>query len=93
MKVSQEQVLAWTENPVTIKLRNLVNEELQKIVETPSAACLRYGEPHMTHENLVRQDTEAKVLAFTSRALNGDWVYFGEEDYGDSEQIGDNPDT
>jgi len=78
-KVSKKQREEWTENPVTIRLRDLVNKEVKEIIETPAGACLRYGDPHATHENLIRQDVEVKTLAMIHEALNGDWGYFVDE--------------
>ena len=78
MKVSKKQILEWTENPVTIKLRDLVNNEIKEIAETPSADCLHYGDPNRTQEELVKQDVLAFVFVLMHEALDGDWDYFQE---------------
>jgi hypothetical protein len=76
LRVSPKQVEEWTENPVTLKLLELVNTELIEIVSTPSADCLHYGDPNKTHESLITQDVKAYTFATVRLALEGDWSYF-----------------
>ena len=77
-RVTENQRLEWTENPVTIELLKLINAQLIDLVSQPTANCLVYGEPDKTHENLVQQDMIAHMLAMFRFALEGDWDYFVE---------------
>lgn len=78
--INEKQKQEWTENPVTLDLLRLVKEELQEIVLTPATACLFYGEPNKTHENLVELDARESAFATLQLALEGDWDYFEEEE-------------
>jgi hypothetical protein len=80
LRVSPNQINEWTENPVTLKLLELVNEELTEIVSTPPAQCLHYGDPNKTQESLIMQDVKAFTFATIRLALEGDWEYFGESE-------------
>jgi len=77
-RINEKQILEWIENPVTLELLRLVNEELVEIVSTPTGSCLHYGDPYKTHEELVRMDTKAYTFATIQLALEGDWGYFKE---------------
>ena len=77
-KVSENQRIEWTENPVTIELLKLIDVKLIDLVSQPTANCLVYGEPDKTHENIVQQDKETHMLAMFRFALEGDWDYFME---------------
>jgi len=79
-RVSPKQVTEWTENPVTIALKDKVAIELQRIMDTPAGECLVHGRPNQTHENLVDLETRAHTWADLYIALEGDWDYFEELD-------------
>ena len=79
MRINQKQISEWSENPVTLELLKLVNEEIDNVVLTPSASCLHYGEPFKTQDNLVTQDVKVYVFAVLKLALEGDWEYFDDE--------------
>ena len=79
-RVSQKQILEWTENPVTLALVDKVSIELRKIMDTPAGECLVHGNPNHTHENLVNLETRAHAWADLYIALEGDWSYFEELD-------------
>jgi hypothetical protein len=53
MKVSDKQRKDWTENPVTIALRNLCKIEFNGIVMARPSDNLIRGEPQLTQENLI----------------------------------------
>ena len=77
-RVTENQRLEWTENPVTIELLKLIDAQLIELVSNPTANCLVYGDATKTHENLVQQDMIAHMLAMFRFALEGDWDYFVE---------------
>ncbi len=79
-RVSQKQILEWTENPVTLALLDKVSGELQNIMNTPAGECLVRGTPDQTHENLVRLEASAHAWAELYLALGGDWDFFEELD-------------
>lgn len=79
-QVSKEQIQDWTENPVTEYLAALLQEELERIQETPVVDTLVYGEPIKTHENLVNLEAREQAWSDLVMLLGGDWSYFEEEE-------------
>ena len=79
-RVSPKQREEWTENPVTLALKDKVAGELQDIMNTPAGECLVYGLPDQTHERLVRLEASAKAWSEIFLALGGDWDFFEELD-------------
>lgn len=78
--ISEKQKAEWTENPVTIELLKLIDNEIEEILLTPTGSCLHYGDPNKTHEDLIKQDIRAHTFATLSFALRGDWGYFEEQE-------------
>jgi len=74
--VTPEQIKEWTENPVTINAKFLVEEELKKVLNTPVLDVLVYGEPDKTHENVVGLETRGHTWLSLHEVLDGDWSYF-----------------
>ena len=79
-QISKQQVLEWTENPVTISLKLFVEKELEDIKQTSITECLCYSEPQKTQENLVELEARERVWADLAALLGGDWTYFEEDD-------------
>ena len=79
MRISQKQILEWSENPVTIRLKEEAEKEITEIQQMPTTDCLYLGEPQKTQENLI--ELEARMTAWMRwvEFLDGDWTYF--EDY------------
>lgn len=79
-QITKEQIIEWTESPVTEWLAHLLGKELESIQNTPVATALVYGDPTKTHENLV--ELEAREMAWRDLValLSGDWSYFEEEE-------------
>lgn len=80
MKISEEQIQEWTENPITEALIAAVQEEINEIQDTPITNCLFFGEPNKTHENLVNLESRGAVWREVLDVLKGDWSYFLEEE-------------
>ncbi len=73
MKVSEQQRTEWTENPVTIALRELYWIELESVRACSVTDCMVRGNPELTQENLIEQTCrELEYVAFIA-CLNGDW--------------------
>ena len=79
-KVSSEQIQAWTENPVTIELKNQVLFELERITETSPSEHLVRGEPQLSQENLIESLTKEFEWQTFAELLEGDWDVLEEED-------------
>ena len=79
MRISQKQILEWSENPVTIRLKEEAEKEITEIQQMPITDCLYLSEPQKTQENLI--ELEARMTAWMRwvEFLDGDWTYF--EDY------------
>ena len=80
MKITDQQIADWAENPVTLELLDLIDEEIKEILLTPAASCLALGNPQKTQENLIKLDVLAESFATLHMALEGDWSYFEEEE-------------
>lgn len=80
MSIKTEQVTEWTENPVTIALKELAESELQDIQDTPLTDCLISGHPDKTFENLIELEARERVWESWVAILSGDWDYFVEEE-------------
>ena len=79
-KVSSEQILEWTENPVTIELKNQVLFELERITETSPSEHLVRGEPQLSQENLIESLTKEFEWQEFVNLLTGHWGVFEEEE-------------
>ena len=79
MRISQKQLLEWSENPVTIRLKEEAEKELKEIQDTSLTDCLVSSEPQKTQENLIELEARERVWGYLSTLLEGDWTYF--EDY------------
>jgi hypothetical protein len=78
--ISKAQISEWTENPVTIALKEQIKLELQEIRETSPTGCLISGKPHKSHENLVELEARERVWEDIYALFDGDWTYFEEDD-------------
>ena len=73
MKVSEQQRQEWTENPVTIALKELYAKELENIDSGPDSDCLIRGEPQLTQENLIEKAARELEIFLFLDVLNGNW--------------------
>ena len=82
-QVTAEQIRDWTENPVTIELRKLVQEEIEGIQETTVTDCFFPGEPQKTQENLIELEARLSAWVLMDELLDGDWSYLEQEEIED----------
>ena len=78
--VTKDQIADWAENPVTIELLSLCEQELSDIRETSVVDCFYPGDPQKTQENLVELEARERFWESWIAALSGDWTYFEEEE-------------
>lgn len=71
-----EQVNDWTENPVTIYIKEQIELEIKTLQETPITEYLCAGDPQETQERMIESDTKARVWAELVDLLNGDMEMF-----------------
>jgi len=87
MKVSKEKISEWKENPVTLALKALVEDELAESKELSPSDCITRGDPQKTQENLVEiAAKELELQAFVD-FLDGDWSELVEDEDENSEEI------
>jgi hypothetical protein len=79
-QINKQQIEDWTENPVTIELRKLVEGDLEEIRDTEATDCIFRGDPQRTQENLVDLVARELDLVFFIDLLSGEWSYFEEEE-------------
>ena len=88
LQITRDQLSEWTENPVTVGLRTLIQEQLDGIANTPISEALVLGEPQRTQDSLVSLAAiHIDYLDFIEY-LNGEWSNLEGEEY---EQVGDLP--
>lgn len=80
--MKQQQIEEWAENPVTIHLHKLIEEEL-KIFEQMD--MFFPGEPQKTQEALLKMIASASELQRVQLALEGDFSEFSSEDESEPE--------
>jgi len=80
LRISEEQVKEWTQNPVTIALKDLCNQEIDRIATTPPSIMMVEGEPMKTHENIVELEARERCWIEWATFLEGDWEYLLEVD-------------
>lgn len=79
-QINKQQIEDWTENPVTIELRKLVEGDLEEIRDTGATDCIFRGDPQRTQENLIDLVARELDLVFFIDLLSGEWSYFEEEE-------------
>lgn len=73
MKVSDKQILEWTENPVTLALKKEAELELENIRTAPLSDNLCRGDAQRTQENLIENVTKELEFEAFIAFLDGDW--------------------
>ena len=73
MKVSEQQKTEWTENPVTIALKELYELEYWRTINSPVTDNFIRGEPQLTQENLVEKACKEHEIYTMMQALEGNW--------------------
>ncbi|KKM79282.1 hypothetical protein LCGC14_1351430 [marine sediment metagenome] len=72
MKVSEKQRQEWTENPVTLALKELCEKERD---DRPSLNdLLVFGNPQLTQENLLKNTWRELMWNTLIELLEGDWA-------------------
>ena len=72
MKVSEQQRTEWTENPVTLVLKELCEKERD---DRPSLNdCLVFGDPQLTQENVLKNSWRELMWNTLIELLEGDWA-------------------
>jgi hypothetical protein len=71
-----EQVNDWTENPVTIFIKEQIELEIKTLQKTPIAEYLCAGDPQTTQERMIESDTTVRVWTDMVDVLNGDTEMF-----------------
>ena len=82
----QEQVQEWTENPVTVALRDHIDSLIQELQAAKGDAYHPF-QPERTQEILAGLNGAVDTWEIALEALAGDWAYFEEEE--NEEPIGD----
>jgi hypothetical protein len=78
--ISKKQRTEWTENPVTLALKALCEEEFKAIRNAPISDNLVRGEPELTQENLIENACRELEWAIFLDFLEGDWSELELED-------------
>ncbi len=78
--ISKDQITDWTENPVTLALKELCEVEFKKIQNAPLSEALIRGQPQITQENLVENALKEHEWGRFIDALEGDWTDLEIED-------------
>jgi len=78
--LEKQQIVDWSENPVTIELRSLAEQEYENIGSTAVTDCLVAGNSFQTQENLVELEARERVWGTMIELLSGDWIYFEEDE-------------
>ena len=73
MKVSEQQKTEWTENPVTLALKELYELEYWRTINCPVTESFIRGEPQLTQENLVEKACKEHEIYTMTQALEGNW--------------------
>ncbi len=73
MKVSEQQRQEWTENPVTIALRDLYYQELENVRLCSVTDCIVRGNPELTQEHLVEKACQELEFRSFINCLHGRW--------------------
>jgi hypothetical protein len=72
-RVSNKQIQEWTENPVTLALKDALQLGLDDIAGSSPTNCLVRGEPELTQENLIESATQELEWTLFIDLLSGDW--------------------
>jgi hypothetical protein len=80
LKINEQQVIDWTENPVTLALRELCERELEAIMSVPPSEYLIRDEPQRTQENVIENTTKQQEWETFIELLSGDWTEIDDED-------------
>ena len=86
-RVSPKQIAEWTENPVTLALKGLMQAELKK-TQSSKADAFHPFEPQRTQEVLAGLEGNEEILEIVLDTLSGDWDYLMEEE---NEPVRNNP--
>ena len=78
----KDQILEWTENPVTLYLYGLIEKELDTFEQRD---MFFRGEPQKTQEALLEMIAEVSALQRVQIALEGDFSEFSSEDESEPE--------
>jgi len=65
--------MEWVENPVTLALKELCEQEFLSIAQAPLSNSLVRGEPELTQENLIENACRELEWSTFLDLLEGDW--------------------
>ena len=82
-RVTKQQIDEWTENPVTVALKELYRKDLTKILESPDTDCLIRGNPQASQENLIDQAAREVEIINVIDTLEGGWAKLEIDDVSD----------
>ena len=86
-RVTKQQIDEWTENPVTVVLKELYTKDLTRIQESPPTDCMIRGNPQASQENLIEQAARELEIVNVIDTLEGDWEKLEIDD--DSDEVED----
>lgn len=78
MKISQEQIAEWTENPVTLELKKRFNLEIEQLRESKADAYHPF-QPERTQEVLANLNGSEDTWELALSSLEGRGVFDDEE--------------
>ena len=87
MKINQEQINEWAENPITEALLSLAEDELDRVMGTPVSDCYVPGEPFKTQDNLSNIEARQVMWRLLCDLLEGDWSYM--DDHSEEDEVGE----
>ena len=86
MEVTQEMIRDWTENPVTLYLREIAEEERDAMIGAIGIDAYHVYEPQKTQEILANLNGAVDTWDVVIEALEGEGILSIEEE--EDEQIG-----
>ena len=73
MTIKREQLDEWTENPVSIFFREMLERERDDIAQSRGLDAFTPFEPHKTQEIMANLNGFVDALDVVIEALRGDW--------------------
>lgn len=85
MRITPEQLDEWTENPVTIFFREMLERERDEIAQSRGLDAFAPFEPHKTQEIMANLNGFVDAINVVIEALQGDWssIEEAEDEYRD----------
>ena len=77
MQISKKQRQEWTENPVTLALKEIAKFELKETKAFTLADNIEFGDALLTHENCIKAAWRELQWSTIIELLEGDWFEWG----------------